>query len=156
MFFADPVGAFRNIAKAMRPGGRLVMLVWQTHELNEWFVAIQSSLTETRGAPSTAIDEPDPFSLADPNVVPRILGAAGLAEARFTDVNQPVYYGPDVTAALEWVSGFSYTKKSLQQMDSSSAQHALQRLRETLAAHMREGGVWFNSRAWIVTATRLF
>jgi hypothetical protein len=69
-------------------------------------------------------------------------------------VNQPVYYGQDVTAALEWVSGFSDTKNCLQQMDSPSAQLALKRLRETLVAHASEGGVWFNSRAWIVTASR--
>ena len=154
MFFADPVGAFHNIAMAMKPGGRLVMLVWRMHELNEWSVSIQRSLTVGKFAPANRIDEPDPFSLGDPTAVERILSAAGLADARFTDVNQPVYYGQDVTAALEWVSGFSYTKNCLQQMDSPSAQLALKRLRETLAAHASEGGVWFNSRAWIVTASR--
>src|SRR5688572_10172057 len=29
MFFAEPVPAFTNIARALRPGARLVMLVWQ-------------------------------------------------------------------------------------------------------------------------------
>ena len=29
MFFADPVAAFGNIGRALRPGGRLVMMVWQ-------------------------------------------------------------------------------------------------------------------------------
>jgi SAM-dependent methyltransferase len=154
MFFADSIAAFRNIAKAMKPGGRLVMLVWQSKELNEWFVSIQQALTVGTFAPAIRKDEPDPFSLADPNVVERILGAAGLAEARFTDVNKPVYYGEDVNAALEWVSGFFYTKNCLQHMDSASAERALHRLRETLTAHATEGGVWFNSRAWIVTASR--
>src|SRR5699024_12080336 len=39
MFFADPVAAFGNVARALRPGGRLVMLVWQAREHNEWAVA---------------------------------------------------------------------------------------------------------------------
>jgi SAM-dependent methyltransferase len=155
MFFADPVNAFRNIASAMKAGGRLVMLVWQSHDLNEWSVSIQQSLTADKFAPATRIDEPDPFSLADPTAVERILSAAGLAEIKFTDVNLPVYYGQDITAALEWVNGFSYTKNCLQQMDSLSAQRALKRLRETLAAHASDEGVWFNSHAWIVTASRL-
>jgi hypothetical protein len=154
MFFANPIAAFRNIASAMKRDGRLVMLVWQSYEVNEWSVAIQQSLTEGKFAPATHKDEPDPFSLADPTAVEQILSAAGLSDVAFTDVNQPVYYGHDVTAALEWVSGFLCTKNCLQQLQPDSAQRALKRLRETLAAHAAEGGVWFNSRAWIVTASR--
>jgi ubiquinone/menaquinone biosynthesis C-methylase UbiE len=30
MFFADPVAAFANLGRALRPGARLVQLVWQT------------------------------------------------------------------------------------------------------------------------------
>jgi ubiquinone/menaquinone biosynthesis C-methylase UbiE len=59
MFFADPIAAFTNIGQALRPGGRLVMMVWQAHEQNEWAVAIQQSL-----APGEA-PEPDAFSLGD-------------------------------------------------------------------------------------------
>ncbi len=33
-----------------------------------------------------------------------------------------------------------------------AADRALGRLREALAAHTSDDGVWFNSRAWIVTA----
>src|SRR4051795_1532655 len=34
MFFADPVAAFRNLIRALRPGGRLVMAVWATIDEN--------------------------------------------------------------------------------------------------------------------------
>ena len=44
MFFDDPVAAFANIARALRPAGRLVMMVWQARERNEWDVAIHRSL----------------------------------------------------------------------------------------------------------------
>jgi SAM-dependent methyltransferase len=36
MFFSDPAAAFANIAAALRPEGRLVLLVWQRREDNEW------------------------------------------------------------------------------------------------------------------------
>jgi ubiquinone/menaquinone biosynthesis C-methylase UbiE len=36
MFFSDPVAAFRNIRRALRPGGRLVLLVWRELKHNEW------------------------------------------------------------------------------------------------------------------------
>jgi ubiquinone/menaquinone biosynthesis C-methylase UbiE len=44
MFFEDPSAAFANIVRALRPAGRLVMMVWQARERNEWIVAIDSSL----------------------------------------------------------------------------------------------------------------
>jgi ubiquinone/menaquinone biosynthesis C-methylase UbiE len=44
MFFQDPVAAFANVGRALRPAGRLVMMVWQADERNEWDVAIRQSL----------------------------------------------------------------------------------------------------------------
>jgi len=38
-------------------------------------------------------------------------------------------------------------------LDPASRERALKRLRETLAAHDSGRGVWFGSRAWIVTAS---
>ncbi len=97
---------------------------------------------------------PDPFSLADPPAVTEILQAAGFAGVAFTDVHEPVYYGPDVAAALDWVRGFTCTSEVLKRLDPAAAARAVERLREALAAHLSDDGVWFNSRAWIVTARR--
>jgi hypothetical protein len=86
--------------------------------------------------------------------VKEILHAAGFADVAFTDVREPVYYGPDVAAALDWVRGFTCTNRVLKRLDATAAARAVERLRDALAAHMRGDGVWFNSRAWIVTARR--
>ena len=50
MFFSDPAAAFANIAAALRPEGRLVLLVWQRREQNEWARAIDAALGHTRAA----------------------------------------------------------------------------------------------------------
>ena len=149
MFFDDPVAAFANIRRALRPTGRLVMLVWQSHERNEWDVAIRRSL-----AGPVASTGPDAFSLADPPAVERILVAAGFTDLAFTDVDEPVYYGPDVAAALAWVRGFTCTNEVLKRLDPAAATRAVERLRETFATHLADDGVWFGSRAWLVTARR--
>jgi SAM-dependent methyltransferase len=153
MFFDDPVAAFANIAAALRPGGRLVMMVWQEHEQNEWSVVIERALGR-EGSPYPAQEGWDPFSLADRDTVKAILGAAGLGEATLTDVHEPIYFGPDVAAALEWVGGFSSTQESLKRLPASAAEQALGRLRGALAAHASERGVWFDSRAWLIEARR--
>ena len=142
MFFADPVAAFRNIRAALEDDGRLVMMVWQSHESNQWSVAIQQGPAR----PSNA------FSLADPSTVEAILDQCGFARPTFEDVREPVYYGDSVEAAFEWVGRLQVTRELLQSLDVVAAERARERLRKTLAKHRRDDGVWFDSRAWIVTA----
>ena len=152
MFFDDPAAAFANLRQALRPAGRLVMMVWQSHERNAWDVAIRHALGAAEGPVGS--EGPDPFSLADPPTVEDILQAAGFAGVAFTDVREPVYYGPDVAAALNWVRGFTCTSRVLDELNPAAAARALGRLREALVAHVTDDGVWFESRAWIVTARR--
>jgi SAM-dependent methyltransferase len=150
MFFADPVAAFANIARALRPGGRLVALIWQRYRDNEWVVAIDEAI----GAPA-ALEGTGAFSLGDPDATTEILERAGFADVGFEDVDEPVFYGPDVAGALEWVTGFSDVSEVLSSLDAQARDRALQRLREVLAAHRRdERGVVFASRAWVVSARR--
>jgi SAM-dependent methyltransferase len=151
MFFDDPVAAFGNVARALRPGGRLVMMVWQAPERNEWEVAIRRSLAAPEESAPAGLAA---FALADPPAATRILEAAGFADVAFTDVHEPIYYGPDAATALGWVRGFASTRAALSRLDPAAAARALRRLREMLAARMSGNGIWFDSRAWLVTARR--
>jgi SAM-dependent methyltransferase len=122
--FTDPAVAFRNIARALRPGGRLVALVWQSYARNEWATALGVS--------------PEPFSLGDPEATRALLERSGFRGVGFEDVHAPVFYGADVDAAFEWASRFASVGE--------------EELRELLAAHATPDGVVFDSRAWIVSA----
>jgi SAM-dependent methyltransferase len=155
MFFADPVAAFTNIASASRPSARLVMMVWQSHDRNEWATAIDRSLTAGRATGAQPPSALEPFSLGDPSIVTSILGKAGFAKVGFTDVNVPVYYGPDTAAAYDLVCDMKVTIDLLAGLEAAARDRALARLRETLEAHATGRGVLFDSRAWIVTARRL-
>jgi SAM-dependent methyltransferase len=125
MFFADPDAAFRNIASALRPGGRLVGLIWQRYEDNEWATALNVSRA--------------PFSLGDPEATRALLERAGFRDVAFEDVTEPVFYGDDVDTAFAWANWFSPLGED--------------ELRDLVAAHRTPDGVLFGSRAWIVSAT---
>jgi SAM-dependent methyltransferase len=154
MFFDDAVAAFTNIGRALRPAARLVLLVWQDHDHNEWATAIRDALTLGTAMPVPTANGAGPFSLADPAVTKDILTAAAFTEVGFTDVHEPVFYGPDANAAFDAVLRFQDTKDLLADLDATAAEHARQRLRATLTAHETVDGVSFDARTWIVTARR--
>jgi SAM-dependent methyltransferase len=151
MFFSDPPAAFANIAAALRPDGRLVLLVWQRREDNEWATGIDAALGDAAQPPPPGADA---FSLGDPQATTRLLERAGFAGVRFADVREPVLYGHDLEAALAFVLGFQDTSTALARLSDREAARTVERLRELLAAHMTEQGVALASRSWLITARR--
>jgi SAM-dependent methyltransferase len=152
MFFSDPVAAFANIASALRPQGRLVSLVWQRRELNEWALAIDLALgSAAQQPPPTA----DPFSLGDADATTDMLERAGFEAVRVEDVHEPVLYGHDIDAALEFVCGIQVVSGALARMSRDGAADAVDRLRQTLETHYDDDrGVGFDSRSWLISARR--
>jgi SAM-dependent methyltransferase len=152
MFFSDPAAAFANIAAAVRPEGRLVLLVWQRHEDNHWMRAIDAALGDAAQPPPPGAD---PFSLGDADATARILDGAGFDEMRFEDVHEPVLYGHDLDAALAIVRGFQCTSAALASLSAGEAARTIERLREMLGAHYSDDrGVALDSRSWLITARR--
>jgi SAM-dependent methyltransferase len=152
MFFSDPAAAFANIAAALRPGARLVLLVWQQRRQNEWARALDAALGDAAQPPPPGAD---PFSLGDAEATARILEGAGFDRVRFEEVHEPVLYGHDIDAALEFVLGFQDTTAALASLSDGDAARTVERLRATLAAHYSdERGVVLDSRSWLISARR--
>jgi ubiquinone/menaquinone biosynthesis C-methylase UbiE len=152
MFFADPAAAFANIAGALRPQARLVLLVWQQRERNQWARAIDAALGDAAQPWPPRLD---PFSLADADATSRLLARAGFDGVHFEEVHEPVFYGHDVEAVLAFVRGWQNTSAALSGLSDGGAARVVERLRETLAAHWSvERGVVFDARSWLITARR--
>jgi SAM-dependent methyltransferase len=152
MFFTAPRRAFAALGRALQPAGRLVLLVWQRRERNEWETAVRHALAP--GAPPpAAVPGSDAFSLGDPAEVAAVLGGAGFADVRFTPVVEPVCYGPDVETAYELVLSLREPTALIEALPPADRGAARERLRQLLAQHWSaEDGVQFASSAWIVTA----
>ncbi len=152
MFFSDPAAAFANIAAALRPDARLVLLVWQRRQDNEWMRAFDAALGDAVQPPPP---DGDAFSLGDAEATAGMLAGAGFAEMRFEDVHEPVFFGHDLDAALGIVRGFQDTHAALARLSDDEAARTVERLREVLAAHYSdERGVALESRSWLITARR--
>lgn len=151
MFFADPRAAFANIGEALRPGARFVQLVWQARDVQEWSAAIRAAVGDGRTSSSSADTA---FTLADPEAAAGMLTDAGFTAVEVVDVREPVYYGPDVESARTAVLQLAVARDPLASQDAAAAERALERLDATLGAHDTGNGVWFDARAWLISARR--
>jgi SAM-dependent methyltransferase len=153
MFFDDPVAAFANIAAALGPNGRVVLLCWRELARNEWVRELRAALAASRDLPDPPPDAPSPFAFAEAERVRGILGTAGLARVTFDPLERPMYFGPDPQGAFLGVTKLSIVRNLLADLDEKRRQKALDRLRETVERHQTPAGVLFDTSAWLVRAT---
>lgn len=87
MFFADPVAAFRNLATALRPGGRAVFAAWAPMAANPWFQIPKDIATARLGPPPVAPPRaPGPLAFQEIPYVMDILTQAGFTALRGEEV----------------------------------------------------------------------
>ncbi|OXM54154.1 class I SAM-dependent methyltransferase [Amycolatopsis alba] len=146
MFFGSPLAAFSNLARATRPGGRLVLLTWQPLRLNEWITTFRTIFAAGREVPSVNL------ALSDPAETEGLLTSAGYADVRCTAVNKPMYFGQDVEDAADFI--VEQHGGRLSDLDDATRAKAVETLRADLAEHQTDRGVFYGSAAWLVEARR--
>jgi SAM-dependent methyltransferase len=152
MFFGDPADAFANLGRALRPDGRLVLLVWQGPDRNEWIAEITAALAAGRQLPAPPPDAPHPFALADPGRVRALLVAAGFEDVEVAGQAEPMWFGPDAQHAYDFIAGL--LGWMLEGLDEPQREAALAQLRRVMQQHEGPDGVLFGSACWLVTALR--
>ena len=152
MFFGDPVAAFANICRALRPGGRLVLLTWQGPGPNEWIRELSGALAAGRDLPLPPPEAPGPFALSDPDRVRSILTAAGCTDIGLDGRSKPMWFGHDAEGAYGFVLGLMGWM--LEGLDDARRAQALDNLRVSLTAHDTGHGVLYESATWTIHAIR--
>jgi SAM-dependent methyltransferase len=146
MFFGDPEAAFTNIARAVRPGGRMVLLSWQPVERNEWLTVIRAALFAGPAPPAS------PGSLKDPGEVRTLLTRAGFTDVRTTSVTAPMYFGHDADDACRFLAG--QHARMLDDLTPERKARALDNLHTSMAGHQTPAGVLLDSASWLIEARR--
>lgn len=153
MFFRDPVAAFANIRRGLRPGAKLVMLVWRALEENEWLTSLRGALAQGRDLPFPPVDAPGPFSLAREGRVRDVLAAAGYGEVSLQRLDEPMWLGRDADDAFDFLRTFGLTKGLTEGLDADDRDRAMGSLRSLVVEHETHEGVLFGTAAWSVGAT---
>lgn len=163
MFFDDPTRAFANIARALRPGGRLAFVCWRPLAENPWAAMPLAAVgTVTALPPKAPEGTPGPFAFADAARVTRILEAAGFEGVRVTPEDRDVPlgpHGPGTTraAVVDYLQQIGPAARVIAELDDAgkaAARGAIEaRVAELPARAADDASVWLGAAVWIVTAT---
>ena len=154
MFFADPVAAFRNIRRALKPAGRLVFIAWRTPQENPWGTtpvrAAQPFLPpQQRPGP----EDPGQFAFGDRARVERILGEAGFTALRFEPIDRQIWMGDTVAEVVAGAGKFGPLARAFANAEPAAIEKAKQAIAEVLAPHEGPEGVRLPGACWLVRAS---
>jgi SAM-dependent methyltransferase len=151
MFFADPVAAFVNIRRALKPGGRLVFVCWQPLALNDWMrIPLEAALPLLPPMPPPDPQAPGPFAFANGDRVRGILEGAGFSEILLEPHAEQIG-GNTLADTLDLTMKVGPLGAILRE-DPALAPGVTAAVEAALAAHVRDGGVWLQGAVWIVSA----
>jgi len=152
MFFADPVAAFANLRRALKPGGRLAFACWRPMEESPAFtVPLQAAVPHLPPLPPARDpDAPGPFAFASQERVRRILAAAGFDAIRVAPHDEAVGVG-DLETAVALALRMGPLGRLL--VDHPSLREGVAPpVRAAMAAYAGPDGVRLDAAIWIVTA----
>jgi ubiquinone/menaquinone biosynthesis C-methylase UbiE len=122
MFFANPVLAFKNLAVALRKGGRMSFVSWADVSANPWFTIPRDAAIDQLGKPApTSPTAPGPLAFASVDYVLNIMDEAGL-DAGSADIEQvELLYSGSVEEAAQLASNVGPAMRIMKEFDGSTA-----------------------------------
>jgi SAM-dependent methyltransferase len=151
MFFGDPIPAFANMRRALRPDGRLVFACWRPLSENPWMlVPLQAVQPLVPPSPKPDPHDPGPFAFADPQWVTHILTKAGFTPPRYAPFDFAMSLGSGLDEAVEQATSMGAAARALRDQPDATLQAARKTVRTALAPHLKAGVVALPGAVWLV------
>lgn len=151
MFFDDPVAAFANIRRALRPGGRLAFVAWRSPAENPFMTAARRAAAPfLPEMPAYEPDAPGQFGFAREGRVRQILGDAEWLEVEVAPL--------DIEVSLEEGELAIYAARmgpvgiALQAMDEEARAPIGEAVLRAFDPYVTNGAARFSLACWLVTA----
>jgi ubiquinone/menaquinone biosynthesis C-methylase UbiE len=158
MFCANPVAAFRNVRRALEPGGQFICVVWRRKLDNPWMYVAEEVVKPLVKEPEET-DEPrcgpGPFSQANADTLSAQLLSAGFTEIELRRCDLPIRIGRDIDEAVAFNLALGPAAEVVRLAGEDAAEIRPQLedlLRRALAPFETPDGVVAGSSTWIVSA----
>jgi SAM-dependent methyltransferase len=148
MFFANPVQAFRNVRRALVPGGILCAVVWRRKLDNDWMHRAELVVEEYLEHPEESEEPtcgPGPFSLANADTVSEQLSIAGFEQISLQRCDLPIKIGSDLDHAVEFNMALGPAGEVLRLWEDR-----IDEIRPKIARELREALTEFNGPDGVV------
>lgn len=159
MFFANPVAGLRNMRKALRPGGRMVHIVWRNRADNPWLSMAKDIVLEFLPAPGddALTCGPGPFSMANEETVRAMMKAAGYDNIELQRVDAPVLVGHDVQDAIDFQLAIGPAGEVFREA-GAEAEAKREQIEAAMAKAINQqkiaaDGIVMDSSSWVISAT---
>lgn len=158
MFYSNPVAGLRNMRVALKPGGRMVHVVWRGLADNPWLSMATDIVLRFLPQPGEAASTctTTEFSMSDRDTVTMMMEAAGFAGIQFERVDVPVLIGRDIAEAIAFQLSVGPAGKVFREA-GEKAEEKRAEIEEALAAAIARqtlgvAGIMMQSSSWVISA----
>jgi SAM-dependent methyltransferase len=160
MFFQSAVRALRNAHHALKPGGKVCLIVWRSLADNPCWGAAKEVALRHLPPPGDGGSTcgPGPFSMASEETDRAMLEAAGFSEVEvFQQVDADVCIGRDIEEAIDYQLLVGPSGEIVREA-GDEGQRKLPTLRADLRKlmepYLRDEGVMMPSSTWVIMARK--
>ena len=155
MFYSEPVAAFANVRRSLKPGAKLAFACWQEVFANEWMLIPGMAVMSVTGSlpPMPQPGEPGPFSLSDRGRTSDLLASAGFGSVDVAAHNDHLTFADDEIpeyAATSLRTGAA--REGLKDADEATRERARAAVEQALTEKSEDGQVTLTRGFLIVSA----
>jgi len=155
MFFGDPVAAFKNLRRALRPLGRIVFLCWRTPLENPLgLLPMRAAAPHLPPIERPGPEDPGQYSFGDRARVEHILKEAGFGKPTFRTLDEQILMGKTVAEAVSSLEEFGPLARLFAESTPEQVAKAKAAVGEALKPHAGPAGVQLAGACWLVSAAQ--
>ncbi len=154
MFFPDMQLAANEMARVLKPGGRIATAVWDAPEHNFWITATQTVVNRNMEIPAPPPGAPGMFRCAKPGLIKGIFEKAGLKNVKEQKVNSILKVG-DVDTYWQMMTEISAPFVSaMSKADDATRQKIKKEVYEAVNEKFPDGKVMISMLAIVISADK--
>ena len=151
MFFPDPVEAFVNLRRALKPGGRLAFACWRGPEDNPISeVPLRAAAPFLTELPAFERNAPGRFGFADPDRVRGVLAESGWRDVAIEALDDPTPVSADELLTMSVRIG--PLNPILSALDEAAREPIRAAVARALEPYIENGVARMNSACWLASA----